>query len=623
MHHNSNFTDKVSPNAQPPLDSQAAGNSAESQTHAAFEHDLLMPKAQSVILVCDVVESVRWMEHDEDNAIARWSQFATEVRGRIAPAHEGRVVKSTGDGLMIEFKQAPQAVAAAHALHSLANEGNQRLSAQDPERQLHLRIGIHQAEVRKDAHDLYGHGVNLAARITMLAGPGEIIVTPEVRDHITDSLDGEIEDMGECYLKHLSEPQRVYRVGSQAVEFRSESKCDSSVWSAAVAVLPTQALISHDEQSHLGLFIADSLIGKLSRSEGLKVLSRLSTQVVQQRFLSLDQIAQHLKVDYVVVGSHVIQGKLLVYLPQLIEAKTGKVLWAEQIQCAVADLFVLESDVFSKVSQSVQSQISEAEVKRAQTAVLPTMPSYSALLAGIVMMHRGGKQNFELSQRLLETLIDRHPKSATPKSWMAKWYVLQHVQSPQLNTQSHALKAIDLTQRALQYDECSSLSLAMQGYVYNQMLGKPDQALSCLNQAIALRPSEPMAWLFRSVIHAMAGEAQTAVTDAETACALSPFDPLSYFFQSISASSCLSAQQYDAAAERAKKSLKLNSLHMPTYRVLFTAQYFLGLGDEARQTLVKLKSIDPQFSLQAYRSAVNAQTRSRQQVIEALTALEK
>jgi adenylate cyclase len=592
--------------------------SSESIESEAQLQALRLTREKRVILLCDVVESVRLMEHDEDNAIARWSQFATAVRSRIAPAHAGSVVKSTGDGLMLEFDAAPSAVAAAHEMHKLAEQGNANLSS---ERQLHLRIGIHQTEIRRDAHDLYGHGVNLVARIASLGRPNETIITPEICDSLTDQLDGRIEDMGECYFKHVSQPQRVYRIAAAAPVQLPD--IDEAVnWSAAVAVIPPRQSVVAPQTACISDFLADGLISKLSRSQGLRVLSRLSTAPLTSFDENLRDVGRRLRVSYIVSGSCMMIANRLIYLPQLVDIKTEQVLWSEKVSCHIEDLMLPESELFSEMAQAILDRIIATEVQRSQTAAVPTLPSYAGLLASISLMHRGGQSSLEKSQALLQALIDRHPRSPMPKAWLAKWHVLKHVQFPGLEAQSSADRALELTRRALDHDEFNTLGLAMQGYVYNHMLGQPELAMEKLSHAISLRPSEPMAWLFRSVIQAMWGQAQEGVTDAQTAIKLSPLDPLSYFFHSIHASSALAAGQLDTAIAAAQESIRLNRLHLPSYRVLLTAQHLTDKDDQALKTLHQLQQYDPGFSLASYQAGGNNASRTRQQTIQALAALE-
>ena len=174
-----------------------------------FQVDL--ERVVRAILVVDVVESVRLIQEDEGGAIQRWRTYAAEAADRIAPAFGGRLVKSLGDGLMIEFPSAPSAVQAALALQQLSLASNAGLA---DNRKMRVRIGVHVSPLIADARDIYGHGVNLTARLATLAGPDEIVVSAEVRDQLVPGVDADVEDLGECYLKHVTHPVRAFRVGA-------------------------------------------------------------------------------------------------------------------------------------------------------------------------------------------------------------------------------------------------------------------------------------------------------------------------------------------------------------------------------------------------------------------------
>ena len=182
-------------------------------TDDALAFDL--PRRQKVVLVMDLVESVRLMAANETAVVQRWHGFVQHARGHVLPRHHGRHVKSLGDGLLAEFDSASEAVGAAHELHHFFDDTN---AALPPEQRFHLRAGLNAAQIYIDSVDVYGAGVNLAARVASLAGPGETIVTSQVRDDLTDGLDGELRDMGECYLKHVPEPVRVWRVGDASAQ---------------------------------------------------------------------------------------------------------------------------------------------------------------------------------------------------------------------------------------------------------------------------------------------------------------------------------------------------------------------------------------------------------------------
>jgi adenylate cyclase len=607
---------------------QAAQEQADLPPPAAATSELdmalLLPKEQSVVLVCDVVESVRWMEHDEDNAIARWSQFASQVREQLAPAHEGRVVKSTGDGLMIEFKQAPQAVAAAHALHTLAQEGNQRLAAQTPERQLHLRVGIHQAEVRRDAHDLYGHGVNLAARITTLAGPGEIIVTPEVRDHITDSLDGQIEDMGECYFKHLQEPQRVYRVEKSKTQvpssFGQSDLTGKNLW-PTVAVMPFKIAGDCSAFPWIGEVLGDALVTCLSSVTILRVLSRLSSFAFGGREDAAQLIAQKFSNTYTVSGRLVgVQGKLLVY-SELQDMRDGSLCWTEQFLADPQDLTSKDSQVLQRLSAGISTAITQHVASINQYQPLPQLTAQSLLLGSVTSMHKSTSTHFEASRSLLDELSSRYSRHGSIQAWLGKWYVLKVMRGLSQDTTKdsslarwHASKAIDMFPQ-------DAHALAVNGHVLCQMSEDGSAAAEAIDMALHINPSDPYAWLYKSVWSTMWGSNQDAVDQALKAKELSPVDPMSYYFDMILAFAYAYSSQYEKAIELAQKSLTANRHHAPTLRALLLAQVESEQIDNARSTLKLLLKETPDLTLTSYQKMGNFSSPARQRVYRALQTL--
>jgi adenylate cyclase len=604
-HNNSNNTDSALPTHQEPPSSSHA-SSLDIQT--------LMPREQRVIVVCDVVESVRWMEHDEDNAITRWSQFAAAVRSRIAPEHAGNVVKSTGDGLMLEFESAPQAVAAANAMQKLSTEGN---AGFEPERQMHLRVGIHQAQVRRDAHDLYGHGVNLAARISTLAGPGEIIVTPEVRDHLTDSLDGDIEDMGECYLKHLSEPQRVYRVSDsqgQAVEISAPKSVDLK---PVIAIVPFDNQCNEDGSWAIGELIADGIIAQLSRSSEVKILSRLSTRTLRGRIDNLLELAKTMKATHVLSGYYIQVSSSLKLVYELSQINGGEVVDAGQVKSSIAELLSEDSDSIKSISVAISAKLMQAEAIAVKLKPLPSLHGYSLLLGGIQGMHHSSLDQFEKTRDLFEHLIERHPRNSDPRSWFAKWHVLNAVRNLGQDKNKLAASALTHTQRALDSKPDDSLAMCMQGFVYLHLRNDLESAQIWLENALRVNPNEAFAWLISSVLASFQNQPNLAVQQSQTAMELSPVDPLRYYFLSLRASALLSANLLESAIEAAKKSLRLNLYHSPTLRVLLTAQVENGQVDDAKSTLVKLLRIQPTLTISNY-LATGSQSKTRLQCARAL-----
>ena len=200
-------------------------------------------RSTKVLLVMDVVESVRLMAFDEDDFVRRWQQLVQQAEQRILPQHGGRIVKSLGDGLMLEFANAAGCVRAAFDLQIFSRLANQDLAE---DRQMHLRMGGHVAGFVTDKHDIYGTDFNLTARFATLAGPGDVVISAELRDCLPAGLDADIEDLGECHLKHLSEPIQVYR----AWPVNDLARVPAAAHATAPDFRPTVAVIPFEARSN-------------------------------------------------------------------------------------------------------------------------------------------------------------------------------------------------------------------------------------------------------------------------------------------------------------------------------------------------------------------------------------
>jgi len=223
-----------------------------------------MTRSTKVLLVMDVVESVRMMK--QDGLVRRWQQLVEEAEQNVLPLHGGRIVKSLGDGLMLEFASAQSCVKSAFAVQYFSQRSNVGLRAEE---QMHLRIGGHLASFVSDQHDIYGTDVNLTARFCTLAGPGEMVVTIELRDQINPPLDADIEDMGECYLKHVETPGHAYRVTPpwRAPTFTT-LPADDTALRPTIVVIPFTARMSGTDDAVPGEILAEKIIrgsGALAR----------------------------------------------------------------------------------------------------------------------------------------------------------------------------------------------------------------------------------------------------------------------------------------------------------------------------------------------------------------------
>ena len=556
------------------------------------------PRVVRTVLVVDVVESVRLMEADEDGTVRRWRELVSEVSHEVLPRHGGRLVKSLGDGMMLEFEQAPAAVQAAFSIRELCGPLNADVPSS---RQMLLRMGAHVGELIEDDLDVYGRSVNLAARITSLAGPGEIVVSADVRDLLTPALDAEVEDLGECYLKHVEHPVRAYRLGPPGrwpvIEPGSAATPELR---PTIAVVPFVARGVGPEHHVLGEVLADEVISALSRTPELNVISRLSTTAFRGRNISVAELGAHLNANYVLSGAYRVSDGQVVLVAELADAASGRVHWGRQLKGDVRGVISGTDDLIDHVVAEVSAAILARELARAQTQALPTLESYALLMGAIALMHRLSQNSFDRSQKLLHALIERAPRQAIPHAWLAKWHVLRVQQGWSDDPQSDARLALERTTRAIDVDPGCSLALAIDGFVQTNLLKRLDIAQERYERAIEANPNDSLAWLLKGTLHAFKGEGKSAVEGTEQALRLSPLDPLKYFYDSLASTAALSAGQYERAIELAQRSLRANRTHTSTLRALAIAQVRLGRLVDARATVSELMRLEPRLTVTQY-----------------------
>jgi adenylate cyclase len=566
----------------------------ESSTFAAFGNP---DRVIRVVLFVDLFESVRLMENDEDDTVARWRRLVECVEHEILPAYEGRLVKSMGDGLLLEFPRVPPAVAAAFAIQKRCNDANTGMPS---ERHMLLRMGQHLGYLIADQHDVYGQSVNLASRLTTLAGPGEIVVSAAVRDQLTPVLDADVEDLGECYLKHVHEPIRAFRVGPPSERPVIAPRSATPELRPVVAVIPFTARGTEPEHLLFGEVLADEVISALSQSADLHVISRLSTTAFRGRGATLDEVSAQLHAHYVLSGAYRVSGKRLVVAVELADAKSGHIAWSKSMSAEVANVLRGDDELIEAIVVETSRAMMAYELKRAQARALPTLESYTLLLGAIALMHRLSMQDFDRAREMLQALIDRVPRQAVPHAWLAKWHVLRVQQGwsddPRLDTSL----AQSCTRRALDLDPRCALALTIDGFVHTNLLKQFDVAEQRYDLALSVNPSESLAWLLKGTLHAFKGEGAQAVEGTDHARRLSPLDPLRYFYDSLSATAALSAGLYEQAIELAQRSLRLNRAHTSTFRALAISQWELGRFDDARKTVAELMRIEPSLTVSRY-----------------------
>ncbi|MDB5750998.1 MAG: hypothetical protein JWP65_1419 [Ramlibacter sp.] len=557
---------------------------------------LALPQRQKVVLVMDLVESVRLMEANEVRVIDHWRGFVRHATGSVLPRRHGRLVKSLGDGIMAEFDSAPEAVAAALDLHRHFDGPNVTLL---PHERLYLRAGLNATHVFVDDIDIYGSGVNLAARVASLAGPGETMTTAEVRDSLTEGVDAVVEDMGECYLKHVVAPVRIFRIGSAGpVPLLVPEREYTRTTQPTVAVIPFTARTAGAEDFAIGELVADGVIAQLGRTPELKVISRLATTALRNRTLSISEVEAQLRTDYIVSGSYVASGSKLLVTAELVDAKTTEVLWVERIAGDTGDLLQPASEICQSIAAASHQAILGSAVQQAMYRPLPTLAGQALMFAGIAGVHQAGREGFTFSGRALSAVIDRHPRHAEAYSWLAKWHAIganRGLQGP-----ASQKIAADLAERAVQAIPDSAFALTVSGLVKAFFLQDLDGAGRCYARALALNPNEALAWLYTGTLHAWQGRGPEAAQAARRALELAPIGSMQYYVESLAGLALLCAGDLPQSIAVLRHSLRLNAAHSSTHRALAMALTIDGQAAEARRVAQELLRLEPGFTVEMF-----------------------
>lgn len=559
--------------------------------------DHFVERARRAVLIADIVESVRLIEADEEGIVRRWLNLVHQIESDLMPANQGHLVKSLGDGLLLEFDDARTAVLAAFAIQQASARDN---VGKPDDRLMLLRIGIEVADVLIEKHDIFGHGVNLAARLTSLAGPGEIVVSAAVREQITPDLDADVEDMGECFLKHVRDPVRAYRICPPG------AAPPPRLVTAPINLLPTLAVIPFDgrgvakEHEVLGEVLAEELIRDFSRSPDLNVISRLSTTAFRGRVVSLDDMREHLNADYVLSGTYRIAEDRVAIDVELAEAKSSGIVWSERIEEKIGGVITGDQALLGKIVADARSAIVARELKRTAVQALPTLESYSLLMGAVALMHRMSRQDFERAHDLLDALVERASRQSVPRAWLAKWHVLRWQQGWTDDPDKDAAQALDCSKRALDSDPDSSLALSIDGLVRTHFTKELDVAAESYARAVEINPNDPLAWLHKGALHAFTDEGAMAVEDTRRALSLTPLDIHRYYYNSLAATACLADHRYEDALAHAHRSLRANRAHTSTLRAAAIALWQLGKKEEAFEKAQELLTLEPGLTVKVW-----------------------
>ena len=550
----------------------------------------------AAIVAADVAGYSRLVGADEEGTLAALTALRRELAHPKIEEHHGRIVRTTGDGLLVEFASVVDAVRCAVEVQ---RDMAQRNDPVPIDRRIEFRIGINLGDIINDGDDIFGDGVNIAARLEALAEPGGICVSRVVRDQVRDKLPIGFEDRGEQRVKNIVRPVRIYRVlldaGAKAVASSSPEPATRAQPPfpdrPSIAVLPFQNMSGDPEQEYFADGMVEEIITALSRIRWLFVIARNSTFAYKGQAIDIKQVGRELGVRYVLEGSVRKAGNRVRITAQLIEALDGAHLWADRFDGSLEDIFDLQDKVASSVAGVIEPALQAAET--AQSANRPThdLTAYDLYLRAYEIVLSSGK-DLPQALHLLDQAIDRDPRYAPALALAAVGHLRLCVDGLSKDPQADRRRGADLAHRALKVarDDPStlanaSLALAYFGEDIGAMVGLIDHAL-------ALNPSYARGWYVSGILRWFAGEADIAIEHIEASIRLSPGARIGMAVSAIGAAHFLS-RRFDQALPKLLLAIQENPDYPVSYRYLAACYAQMGRLDEAREIVVRLRAITP------------------------------
>jgi TolB-like protein/Tfp pilus assembly protein PilF len=522
--------------------------------------------------------------------------------------HKGRIVKSTGDGILAEFPSVVNAVACAVDIQRAMETRNADLPA---DHVILLRIGINLGDVIVEGTDIFGDGVNVAARLEGIAPPGGIAVSGTVRDHLGNRLNLQFEDMGEQVLKNIQMPVRAYNVLTKGIATATQPIA-ALADRPSIAVLPFQNMSGDPEQDYFGDGIAEDIITALSKLRGFFVIARNSTFAYKGKTPDIRQVARELGVRYVLEGSVRKAGERLRVTGQLIDAMSGNHIWAERYDRPTNEIFALQDEITASVVAAIEPQIYAAEGLRLRSKPPESLDAWGCVVRAMPYIWTWVIQDEETGINLLKRAIELDPDYARARSLLA-WAFATRVVSGKLEFEPGISDGLALAQRAIDLDPDDPWAHFAAGYVYSfsRRLGP---AVEELNEALQRNPNFAFAHIILGVAYGYAGLAEDGLRQLEIARRLSPRDQTQAANLSVEGLCHLVAGRYSEAVSAERRAVQMRPNFGTAWRTLTAAAGLAGDLETARQGLVECKRLQPNVSIswiEKYHPLMRAEDRAR------------
>jgi adenylate cyclase len=545
----------------------------------------------AVILAADVVGYSRLMTADEEGTLAILNA-RREVIDELIARHHGRIFTTAGDSVMAEFASAVEGVRCAAAIQQ---ESEQRNADLPEPRRMRFRVGVNLGDVMVGGDNLFGDGVNVAARLEAMAEPGGICISSAVYDQIRNKVDLSFEDLGERSLKNIGYPVRVFGLQRDRAELgalpeRPAAAPSRSSALPSIAVLPFTNMGGDPEQDYFADGITEDLITELSRFQELRVIARNSVMTYRGKAVRVQEVGHDLGVRYVLEGSVRRAGARVRITAQLIDAATGHHLWAERFDRDLADIFDVQDEVTSRIVVTLAGKLEESERRRARSLQTENLEAYDCVLRGRELWFRFTAEANREARRLYEKAIELDPDYARAYASLAWTYLTEHDERWGDPEDKPLERALEIARRGVVVNPASHSNHLALGQVCLAK-GLHDEALEAFETAITLNPNDADGYVFLAETLSFAGRPEEAIDLIGKAQRL---NPVSRWYAWQLAGAFYVARRYEDAVTALRKGRPLVAMG---YRWLAVAYGQLGREQDAKAAAEEYLRRTPDFSI--------------------------
>jgi TolB-like protein/class 3 adenylate cyclase len=546
-----------------------------------------MERRLTAILAADVAGYSQLMGADEEGTLAELKSHRTALLDPKIDEYCGRIVKSTGDGILAEFGSVVDALRCAVEIQRGMSERNTHV----PEaKRIEFRIGINVGDIIVEGGDIFGEGVNVAARLEALAERGGICVSSRVHEDVEGKLDLVFEDMGEQKLKNIARSVWVYRVRLNRI---SATPVPALPDKPSISVLPFQNMSGDPEQEYFADGIVEEITTALSRMSWLFVIARNSSFTYRGRTVDVKQIGRELGVRYVLEGSVRKAANRVRISAQLIDALTATHLWADRFEGNLENIFDLQDQITQSVVGAIAPKLEQAEIDRAKRKPTESLNAYDYYLRALAYFHQYSREGTDQALPLFYKAIELDPAFSSAYGMAAWCYARRKGNRWVADDVKDRSEAARLAYRAAALGKDDAIALSSSGFALSIAVGKPDEAIALIERALVINPNLVSAWVFSGWTRLLLGDADLAIERFRHSMRLSPLDPLLYLPQSGLGLAYFLLGRYDDASSWARNALRQKPRFHPSLRVLAASDALAGRLEDAQNAMAQLREIDP------------------------------